>query len=178
MKRESSKEVIAKVTKLFGNDGQLVLRLTDSFPDEVEMEEPLFVDMDGLEVPLFLSSFRRNGVGKAVVAFDDFDNDYRASELVGRELYAYGEPDADDELYWEDMDGYTFIDLVSGMSGTIVCFHDYSDNPLVEVSFSGTNVLVPVSDDIISSVDDEAHTEEANLPDGLINLYSYDDYDE
>ena len=96
MKRESSKEVIAKVTKLFGNDGQLVLRLTDSFPDEVEMEEPLFVDMDGLEVPLFLSSFRRNGVGKAVVAFDDFDNDYRASELVGRELYAYGEPDADD----------------------------------------------------------------------------------
>ncbi len=64
------------------------------------------------------------------------------------------------------------------MSGTIVCFHDYSDNPLVEVSFSGTNVLVPVSDDIISSVDDEARIVEANLPDGLINLYSYDDYDE
>lgn len=178
MKRESSREVIAKVTKLFGNDGQLVLRLSDIFPDEVEMEEPLFVDMDGLEVPLFLSSFRRNGVGKAVATFDDFDNDYRASELVGRELYAYGEPDDDDQLYWEDMDGYTFIDLASGMSGTIVSFHDHSENPLLEVNFSGTDVLVPVSDDIISSVDDEARIVEANLPDGLINLYSYDDYDE
>ena len=178
MRREYSKEVVAKVTKLFGSDGTLMLRLTDSFPEELETEEPLFVEIDGLEVPLFISSLRRNGNDKAVVAFDDFDNDYRASELIGRQLYAYVEPDTDDELYWEDMEGYTFIDLSSGMSGSIVRFHDYSDNPIVEVDFSGTNVLVPVSDNIISSVDDRARIVEANLPDGLINLYSYDDYDE
>ena len=170
MEREYSKEVIAKVTKLFGGDGLLSLRLSADFPDRV--------NIDGLEVPLFISSFKPAGNAKAVVSFDDLDNDRRASELVGRDIYIYVEPDIDDELYWEDMDGYTFIDLVSGMSGTIEGFRDYTDNPLVEVDFSGVEVLVPVSDEIIVSVDDRARIVEANLPEGLINLYSDNDYDQ
>ncbi len=179
MNNEFSKEVIAKVVKLFGNKGELVLRLMDGFPDKVETEEPLFVDIDGLRVPLFISSFKRNGADKAVVAFDDFDTEYRASELVGKELYALVEAEEeDDEIYWEDTAGYTFMDLVSGMAGIVERFHDYTDNPLLEVNFSGDSVLVPVNDFIISSVDSDEKMIEARLPDGLINLYSDNDYDE
>ncbi|MDE6183639.1 MAG: 16S rRNA processing protein RimM [Rikenellaceae bacterium] len=178
MEREYSKEVIAKVTKLFGGEGLLSLKLSAYFPDQVNIEEPWFVEIDGLEVPLFISSFKPTGNAKAVVSFDDLDNDRRASELIGRDIYIYAEPDIDDELYWEDMEGYTLIDLVSGMSGTIEGFRDYTDNPLVEVDFSGVEVLVPVSDEIIVSVDDRARIVEANLPEGLINLYSDNDYDQ
>ncbi len=86
---------IAKVMKIFGNDGSVVMRLYDNFPDEVNFEEPLFILVDELATPLFFNLFQRRGKDKALVRFDDIDTPYRAGFIVGREAIAF--VDAGDE---------------------------------------------------------------------------------
>ncbi len=164
---------IARIVRLFGKEGELFVRLYDNFCDEPDWEEPFFVDIDGLEVPLFLSSFARKGNGKAVVSFDDIDNEYRAGELVGKELYTYVETENDktDELYYEDLIGYRFTETTGKYSGIIVQYEEHGDNPLFTVSIHGTEAMIPAAEELIENIDSESRTIEMNLPEGLIELY-------
>ena len=164
---------IARIVRLFGKEGELFVRLYDNFCDEPDWEEPFFVDIDGLEVPLFLTSFTRKGNGKAVVSFDDIDNEYRAGELVGKELYTHieTENEAADELYYEDLIGYRFAETNGTHSGTIVRYEEHGDNPLFTVNIHGTEVMIPAAEELIDNIDPENRTVEMHLPEGLIELY-------
>ena len=60
---------VGKITKLYGTEGEVVANLYDRFPADYDSEEPLFVSIDSLTVPLFISSFTRRGRG-AIIAID------------------------------------------------------------------------------------------------------------
>lgn len=165
---------IAKVMKIFGNDGSVVMRLYDNFPDEVNFEEPLFILLDELATPLFFNLFQRRGKDKALVRFDDIDTPYRAGFIVGREAIAFVDADDephDGELYYDDMVGFTLKDGVSGREGEIIEYIDSENNPLFEVVMDGVSVMVPVADDLIEEIDQDSKSILMTLPDGLIDLY-------
>ena len=52
---------VARVSKLFGVEGGVLLNLYTTFPDDFSTEEPLFVKIDSLAVPLFCDRFERRG---------------------------------------------------------------------------------------------------------------------
>ena len=109
---EENAEAVARVSKTFGQNGELTLNLYDSFPQDFNPSEPLFVVIDKLAVPLFCDRFQRRGRSGAVVAFGDIDTERRAAELIGLELYLNPGPDEEDDegdglIYLEDLVGYT-----------------------------------------------------------------------
>ena len=64
-----------------------MLTLYGAFPEEFDpAATPFFVEIDGLDVPFYCSRFERRGQTGAVAAFEDMDNERRASELLGREF--------------------------------------------------------------------------------------------
>jgi len=169
---------VARVAKLFGREGELSLTLFDTFPDNYSMSEPLFVEIDGLAVPLFFEQFNRRGKNGATVRFADIDTQRRATELIGHELYQSDVPFADtqedddldeDEIYLEDLVGYEAL-LGTGHRGLIEEFID-SDNPLFRLSVDGHEVWIPAVDEFIAEIDTEAHTLTFELPEGLLELY-------
>lgn len=167
---------IAKATKTFGLAGEVVLRLYDTFPDEVNKKEPIFAIINGLTVPLFLSSFERRGNNKAIVVFDDIDSEYRALELLGAEFVAFeeeeGEEETDDgELYLENIVGYSFTDTKTGIQGVITEYIDSDLNPLFAAEIKGKQLYIPASDELIEEIDPETKTICFSLPEGLLELY-------
>ena len=165
---------VARVAKLFGRDGELSLILFDTFPGEYTLSEPLFVEIDGLAVPLFFEQFNRRGVNGATVRFADIDTQRRAAELVGHELYlADSFPDEEeeldeDEIYLEDLVGYEA--RFDSHRGPIEEFVD-GENPLFRLSIDGQEVWVPAVDEFIVEIDTQAHTVSFDLPEGLLELY-------
>ena len=98
---------VGRIGRLFGTEGGVMITLYTSFPDDFQMEEPLFIRVDELAVPLFCSSFERRGQSSAVVQFDDIDTERRAEEwLVGREIFVEEQEQDDDEFYMEDLIGF------------------------------------------------------------------------
>ena len=174
---------VAKVGKSFGTHGELTINLYDTFPSDFTTEEPLFVFIDKLAVPLFFDSFERRGQRGAVGAFADFDTPYRAAELIGKELYMgmaeellgiepYDdeEGDDDDELYLEDMVGYTATFEGVEQSGEIVDFEDSEWNPLFIIEIEGREVMIPAADDFIVEFSEECKSVHFSLPEGLLDL--------
>lgn len=178
---------IAKISKIYGTNGELIVRLYDNFPDEPNLKEPFFAKLGGIIVPLFIQKFTRQGNTKAVVIFDDFDSEYRVKELIGIELLTLND-DADEEeeedeeeegdILFKDLVGYALHDKVSGKSGIITGYIDNPNNPLFEVDMNGLEIFVPATDDIIVMIDEDAEYVDMNLPEGLLDLYtSPDNYD-
>ena len=179
-----------RINKLFGTEGGVMLSLYEAFPDDFDpAETPLFVAIDGLDVPLWCERFERRGAAGAVASFADLDTPRRARELLGREFRIALAQEDGDEFYLEDLIGFaveteTFgagdaaaDDAAASPDGAHVCRHgvvsDYYDselNPLFELEIDGRRVLVPAVEEFIAHIDFEARTIRMVLPAGLTEL--------
>ena len=179
-----------RINKLFGTEGGVMLSLYEAFPDDFDpAETPLFVAIDGLDVPLWCERFERRGAAGAVASFADLDTPRRARELLGREFRIDLAQEDGDEFYLEDLIGFaveteTFgagdaaaDDAAASPDGAHVCRHgvvsDYYDselNPLFELEIDGRRVLVPAVEEFIAHIDFEARTISMVLPAGLTEL--------
>lgn len=154
--------------------GDLWVTLFDTFPETWNTTEPLWVEIDSLAVPLFVSAMERKGAGSAVVRFDDFEWEEQAAMLVGKVLYREGnageEGDDEEEGDFEAWCGFELADRASGRTGRVAAFYDYPGNPLLGVDFDGQEVMVPVADEVIVAVNERKKRLEAVLPEGLFEL--------
>jgi len=175
----SKKVPAGRINKLFGTGGGLMLSLYDAFPEDFTADRPLFVTIDGLEVPLYCERFERRGIAGAVATFADLDTERRAQELIGLEFrIAVSEADPDDdEFYLEDLVGFA----VSGIetrsdgdpqpfSGRVTDYYDSDANPLFELEIEERRVLVPAAEEFFAHIDFEGRSLRLVLPEGLLNM--------
>lgn len=146
-----------------------MISLYTTFPDDFTNEEPLFVYVDGLAVPLFYSSFERRGQAGAVVHFDDIDTEYRAEAyLVGREIFIEEDEEEDDEFYMEDLIGFKVA--IGKLKGELTDYYDSEANPLFEITIDGREHLIPAAEEFIAHIDFDNRKIKFVLPEGLLNL--------
>lgn len=153
---------VGKIGRAFGPGGEVLVSLYDTFPDDMDIEEPLYVRLDGLAVPLFIEHFERRGRGGAQVRFADVDNVERAALLVGEELFlpGGGERDLDDIVGWK---------VVAGdLQGVVTEYFDSDMNPLLQVEIAGREALIPVA--FVGKTDRSRRRIILDLPEGLLEL--------
>ncbi|HUW05548.1 MAG TPA: ribosome maturation factor RimM [Williamwhitmania sp.] len=171
---EARRLYVGRIAKEFGTNGELQLNLSPEYSIEENFSEPVFVEIDGISVPLFFKSSRPKGRAKAVVVFDDFESTKAAAQLIGLKLYAEGEESEveEDEDDMSSFIGFTVIDTTKGTLGLITDFLDYPGNPLFAIDYNGVEVLIPVNDDLIVKVSEKKRVLTVDLPDGLLDLFT------
>ncbi|MEG1645622.1 MAG: ribosome maturation factor RimM [Alistipes sp.] len=162
---------VARISKRFGTDGELVLNLYVNFPTHFQTEEPLFAEIDALPVPLYCDKFERRGTSSALVRFADIDTDRRAAELIGKELSIGIETNAtaqSDEFTMEDLIGFHVT--VGKLKGVISDYYDSEINPLFELEINDRKVLVPAVEEFFARIDFDKRQIKLVLPEGLLEL--------
>ena len=151
-----------KVLKSWGAAGQVVLSLDADDPRDLESEEPVFIEFDGLPVPFYFESIEPKG-SRFIVKFEDVDSLEEAEELVGRTVTPGGEDEEDDD----SLIGLQVRDSRSQrIIGEIVDFNDYAGNVTITVETEHGEVLLPLHEDLIVSIHDDVLTLE--IPEGLL----------
>ena len=160
---------VGRIGRLFGTEGGVMITLYTTFPDDFQMEEPLFIRVDELAVPLFCSSFERRGQSSAVVQFDDIDTERRAEEwLVGREIFVEEQEQDDDEFYMEDLIGFKVS--VGRQRGEVIDYYDSEANPLFEIRLGDKQHLIPAQEEFIAQINFDKRVIKFVLPEGLLEL--------
>ena len=158
---------IAQVLKSNGRDGELLISFFDIAPEDIDLEEPVFIEFDGLPVPFYFESFQQRGNSRALVRLTGVHNQTDADELAGRAVYA------DDDLYEdaeEDLTGWTVQDADGNEVGTVSAHEDIPGNPCVWVDTKKGEVLVPLHEELVLSVDEDAQVLRMEIPEGLLDL--------
>ena len=150
---------IAKILKSNGTEGDILIGMLDFDASEINTEEPVFVEFDGLPVPFFIESLTPRGNSRAIVHLTDTDCLADAEELVGRQILLDAEDDAEEE---EDFTGWTLYDG-DRPAGEISGIEDIPGNPCLIVG----DTLVPLHEDLVLSVDRATRTIVMDLPEGL-----------
>ena len=174
---------IAQVLKSNGTDGELVLGFREIAPEDINLQEPVFIIFDGLPVPFFIESFQKRGNTKALVRLTDICSQEDVEEIAGKAVYIEDESLA--ELSLEE-DGYAalvgWMVLTPGMPdqvghdgepflyevGEITEFMDIPNNPCIEVETENGAVIIPLHKDFILGIDPENREIVMQIPEGLL----------
>lgn len=166
------KIAVAKVIKPHGINGELNVELLDFAEPDSDFEPGacLIVEIDGLDVPFFVSAARPRGADSCLLTLDDVNSDADAAELAGKTLYVYGSPDdiSDDSLQASQLIGFEMIDAASGAS--IGRIDDLTELTPGAWYFNTDGRLIPAVDEFIADIDPGSRTVAMILPEGLLEL--------
>ena len=143
---------IAQVLKSNGTDGELVLGFRDIAPEDINLQEPVFIYFDGLPVPFYIESFTKRGNTKALVHLTDICNMEDVEEIAGKAVYV--EDDQIPEMSLEE-DGF------AALVGWTLLTPEIPD-------LVGDDGIMTVGDDMTAGDDVE---EDPSLPALTGNLY-------
>ena len=150
---------IAKVLKSNGTDGGILIGTRDLEISQIDTEEPVFIEFDGLPVPFFIQDISRKGGSRAVVHLNDVTNLEDAEEIVGRAIFIDSD---DEEEYDEDFIGWTVYDRGVRV-GEVDGFEDIPGNPCLSIG----EILIPLHEDFVISADEGRRELFLDLPEGL-----------
>ena len=158
---------IGQVLKSNGRDGELLVSFSGISPEDIDLEEPVFIEFDGLPVPFYFEAFSQRGNSRALVRLTGVHSLTDADELAGAVLYA------EDDLYEdedEDLTGWTVLDADGTKVGTVSAHEDIPGNPCIWVETGHGESLLPLREELVLDVDETEKTLRMEIPEGLLDL--------
>jgi 16S rRNA processing protein RimM len=165
---------LGKVTKPHGVKGEVVLWLDVDFPEYYSEMDSVFLNIKDDLVPFFIDNIQIRGK-KSIAKFEDMDSIEKTQPIIGLDMYLPLNllPKLEgNKFYYHEVIGYTIFDKGTQQNvGTLKAIYEGSGQDLLAVDIEGKEALIPIVDEIISSVDHENKNITVDLPLGLIDLY-------
>ena len=164
---------IARVLKSYGTEGEILVGFRDIDPEDLNLEEPVFIMFDGLPVPFFIESFKGKGSSRALVRLTGIKNLTDAEEIAGRDVFARPEAindyqDEDDGLAAEDLVGWELLDGNGAKVGKVTGYEPIPGNPCLYVEAVSGTAMIPLHEDLIIDIDEESLRITMVIPEGLL----------
>lgn len=165
---------LATVRKTYGKEGELFLKFHPNAPrtflEQWTAKEPVFICVDGIPVPFYITSLSFVGNDKAIVCFENYPTEHLAAEWVGTTLLVKLEEKAKEED-GSRLVGYGFTTKTEKgniRKGTVSQFFEYPMNPCLELTFEdGTITLLPFHPTFIKKINHRGKFLNLILPEGL-----------
>lgn len=165
---------IGQVTKLHGFRGELTVFLDTSVPADYENIEGVFLEVKGELIPYRVELLEQKTKNAAKVKLAGVDNEALAKTLVkSRVFIERAKLTAADDMrrQLQDMEGFTVIDAEFGEVGKLLRILELSGNPQLEIAHEKGNVLLPLQENFILSIDHKQREIRVQAPPGLIELF-------
>ena len=165
---------LGKIVKKYSFKGELLVKLDTDDPSIYTKMESVFIDKNKNLIPFFIE---RSSLHKSTllrVKFEDIDSEEDANKLLKSELYLPLEflPQlTGNKFYYHEIVGFEAEDLSFGLIGIIKGVNDNTNQAILEIDRNGSEILIPLIDDFIKSVDRAQKKIILEVPEGLIDIY-------
>jgi 16S rRNA processing protein RimM len=162
-----------KISKPYGLRGEVNIILEPQAGNNIEPDNPLFIDIDGQRVPFFVEEVELLSAEQAIIKFEFVDALEEARELTGCRVYfdPSNQPRPSEE--GEDMAkliGYKASDRGLGELGLISDYLPHPMNPIFVIRAENTEFMIPAVPDLIKQIDPDKQSVHFILPEGLTSL--------
>lgn len=165
-------------SKVHGKQGELIAKLDVDNPDKYNKLESVLVRLnknDNSLIPFFISSAQVLNNGTVKLKIDDINDVVQAELLVGKELFlplTKLPKLTGNKFYYHEVIGFQVIDALKGSIGEIFNVLEFPQQAVLEVkNAQEKEILIPITDQIIKTVNRAEKTIEIDAPEGLIDIY-------
>lgn len=163
---------IGSVTKAQGLNGEVAIAPLSGQPESFEAYTTLvLVDESGTLSPELTVDKLRIHKGKAIVKFDRVTDRTFAENIVGMGVLLAQKdlpPSEDDEYYWHEIIGLTVITEEGRYVGKVMSLFSNGAQDVMVISDQDREYLVPLTDDIVLSQNDDEMI--IQPPPGLLDI--------
>ncbi len=169
------------IIKVHGVKGEVMVQVFSDDLTDYESLESVFVEIKQKQIPFFLSSFNFATQKRCILSFEDITTVEQAKTLVGADIYipvsAMAEAD-EGRLSYQAIIGFEVVDTIQGKLGIISNFFQKTGQDLLMMDYHDAEILIPVTEEIVHSVDIKTKQVITTLPEGLIEIYLNEDASE
>lgn len=163
--------LLGHITKTSGFDGTVIIRLEKKFINNIPQAESVFLEIDGKPVPFFIAEIGEAGPDLRVI-FDDHRSVEKISEFKGCKVYLISGADTQkDEPDLSSLQGFIVLnqkgkklgeisEVITGPGQLLLSIKDKKDE----------EILIPLHEDLIISVDSVKKTIRMEIPEGLTDI--------
>ncbi len=165
---------LGKIVSKYSFKGEILVKLDTDDPELYQNLESVFVSLGNNLVPFFIDRCRLHKSDLLRIDFEEVKTESDADRIMGSALYLplHMLPKlTGDKFYFHEVIGFTIVDAVHGNIGTIQSVNDTTAQALFEVQKGDKQLLIPITDQIITKVDRENNTISVATPEGLVALY-------
>lgn len=172
--KEVSYTEIGSLSKSWGNQGLILANIYGSYSELVKADSFIFIRHDGLYVPYYIEKVSSKG-SKTHVKFEDIENAKTADALKSMKVFlktaelpitpATQPPDDSIEI----LIGYTIFNEEDKV-GQIKVIESMPEQDIAVVVYKGTEVMIPLVEDLVLEVDNDEKVIVMKLPEGLLDL--------
>jgi 16S rRNA processing protein RimM len=163
--------------KIIGHKGELSFKLDVDSPSSYEGIPSVLIQIqekDKTLVPFFIESATLQNNGNLRCKIEGIDDQAAAKSLVGKSLFLPLEvlPKlSGNKFYFHEVTGFAVFDQEKGELGIIDKVLEYPKSNLLSILKGDKEILIPITDETIVSVDRDNKLITTSAPEGLIDLY-------
>lgn len=165
---------LGKIVSKYSFKGEVLVKLDTDDPELYQNMESVFVSLGNNLVPFFIDRCRLHKSDLLRIDFEEVKTESDADRIMGSELYlplTMLPKLTGDKFYFHEIIGFTVFDSVHGDIGIIQSVNDTTAQALLEVQKGDKQLLIPITDEIITKVDREKGAIQVSTPEGLVALY-------
>jgi len=169
------------IIKVHGVKGEVLVQVFSDDLTDYKTLESVFVEIKQKQIPFFLTSFNFATQKRCILSFEDIVTVEQAKPLVGADIYIpiSEMAEADESRFsYQSIVGFDVIDSIQGKLGVISNFFQKTGQDLLMMDYKDAEILIPVTDEIVYSVDFKTKQVLTTLPEGLIEIYLNEDVEE
>ena len=134
----------------------------------------VFLEIRGVLTLYHIRSFKVHVKKEVIISFKGIDYRDQAEAIKGATIWlplAELPPLSGNQFYYHEILGFAVMDAQSGEIGIVTGHREMPGQDLIFVDHKGTEVLIPVTDEIVLFPDREKKILYVNLPEGLLEVY-------
>ncbi len=164
---------IGRISATHGLDGRL--NLTHNLPAAAFRKlKHIFIEIRNKSyIPYFIEQMKEVDAESALVYLDDTKTVEDAKKLAGKGIFI--ETDLLQQISPKslpaNLDGFMVHDRNIGVIGAVENIFETPGQVLATIIYKGKEVIIPLIDSTIQSIDGARKTISVNLPEGLLDVY-------
>ncbi len=165
---------LGKIVKKYSFKGELLIKLDTDEPELYDQLDSVFIMVRNNLIPFFIESSQLHKSNLLRVKLEDVDTEEDADALMKSKLYLPLEslPKLEgNKFYFHEVIGFTVEDKNFGVVGSITGINDSTAQALFEIDRDGKEILIPLNDEFIVTIDRKNKKVVVDTPPGLIDLY-------
>lgn len=165
------------VSRVIGSKGRCEIKLDVDQPSDYKKLESVLILMnskDQTPVPFFIEQVVAIQGKQIRVDLTENQSIPEFSILKGKQVYlplTALKPLSGNKFYYHEIIGFAVHDKHKGDIGIVQEVYDLPSNPMLSVDSEGKEILIPLRDEILLTVDRKKKMLEIEAPEGLIDLY-------
>jgi 16S rRNA processing protein RimM len=164
--------LLGRIIKVNGYEGAVTVKLEKLFFEKIPPLESVFLEIEGRPVPFFISDYEYSGADVLKLKFEGYDSVEKVSEYTGCLVYLTtsvnieSKPDEVQKLL-----GYSVYINDNVFLGKIAEIIPNPGQLLLKVISPGNKqILIPLHDHFIVSIDNKNGNIVMNIPEGLTEI--------